>query len=260
MENNYSFYLKNVSFSYDKKEILHDMTVAIPKGKIVTLLGPNGCGKSTLFGLLTKNLKPSHGEIYYRGTPLSSMSLHDFATRVAIVHQNNTAPADMTVEQLVSYGRVPFSKMGRSISKEKDVKMIERAMKITGISPLRNRSIAALSGGQRQRVWIAMALAQGTGTLLLDEPTTYLDVRYQLQILRLVRQLNDKLGLSIIMVLHDINQAIAYSDEIIALSPTGSIVAQGAPQKIISTETLKKVYRIDLDIVEYQAQKIVLTV
>lgn len=260
MENHNSFYLKNVSFSYDQKEIIHDMTLTIPQGKIVTLLGSNGCGKSTLFGLLTKNLKPSHGEIYYRGTALSSMSLHDFAQRVAIVHQNNTAPADMTVEQLVSYGRVPFSKMGHPISKEKDTHMIERAMKITGITQLRNRTISALSGGQRQRVWIAMALAQGTGTLLLDEPTTYLDVRYQLQILRLVQQLNVRLNLSIIMVLHDINQAIAYSDEIIALSPTGTVVAQGAPQEIISSETLKKIYRIDLDIVNYQNQKIVLTV
>lgn len=260
MENKSCFTLKDLCFSYDNKEILHNINITIPKGKIVTLLGPNGCGKSTLFQLLTKNLKPSKGIVYYQGNALSSISLHDFSQRVAIVHQNNTAPLDMTVEQLVAYGRIPFTKMGHSISKEKDLQMIEQAMKITGITHLRNQQISAISGGQKQRVWIAMALAQGTGTLLLDEPTTYLDIRYQLQILKLVQMLNKRLGISIIMVLHDINQAIAYSDEIIALSSAGSIVVQGNPKEVITSQILQKIYGINLETLICDNQKFVLTV
>lgn len=259
MENNACFTIRNLSFSYEKKQVIHDMNVTIPSGKIVTLMGANGCGKSTLFQLLTKNLKPSQGDILLGDTSIRDISLHDFSKKVAIVHQNNTAPGDITVEQLVSYGRIPFTKMGRSISKERDAKMIERAMRITGIYPLKDRPVLKLSGGQRQRVWIAMALAQGTKILLLDEPTTYLDVRYQLQILKLVQMLNKRYGISIIMVLHDINQAIAYSDEILALSTKGTIVAKGKPQEIISTPMLQEVYGIALETFEYNGKKLVLT-
>lgn len=260
MESKNCFTLKNLYFSYDNKEILHNINISIPNGKVVTLLGPNGCGKSTLFQLLTKNLKPSKGIIYYHNTALSSMTLHDFSKRAAIVHQNNTAPLDMTVEQLVTYGRIPFSKMGHSISKENDLQMIEQAMKITGISSLRHQPISNLSGGQRQRTWIAMALAQGTGTLLLDEPTTYLDIRYQLQILKLVQSLNRQLGISIIMVLHDINQAIAYSDEIIALSSNGSVVVQGNPKEVINSQILQKIYGIHLETLAFNNQRFVLPI
>lgn len=260
MENKNCFTLKDLCFSYDNKEILHNINISIPKGKIVTLLGPNGCGKSTMFQLLTKNLKPTKGTVYYNNIPLSSISLHEFSKRVAIVHQNNTAPLDMTVEQLVAYGRIPFTKMGHSISKEKDLQMIEYAMKITGISYLCKQPLSSLSGGQRQRAWIAMALAQGTGTLLLDEPTTYLDIRYQLQILRLIQMLNRQLGISIIMVLHDINQALAYSDEIIALSAMGSLVVQGNPNEVINSQVLQKIYGINLETVICNNQKFVLTV
>ena len=254
------FTVKNLSFAYDSKQILQNLNICIPKGKVVTLMGPNGCGKSTLFQLLTKNLTPTTGDIYYGDTPITAFTLRDFAKKIAIVHQNNSAPNDMTVEQLVSYGRIPYTRMGRSISKEKDMQMVERAMKITGITSLRNRSIAAISGGQKQRVWIAMALAQGTKTLLLDEPTTYLDIRYQLQILKLVKMLNEHFGISIIMVLHDINQAIAYSDEIIALSAHGSIVAQGNPKEILTTDVLKQIYGIELPVIAYDEQKLVLTI
>lgn len=259
MENNSCYTLKNLSFSYGKKQILHQLNASIPAGKIVTIMGANGCGKSTLFQLLTKNLKPDEGTICLGNTSIEDISLSQFSRKVAIVHQNNTAPSDLTVEQLVSYGRIPFTRMGRSISKEKDIKMIDHAMKITGIYPLKDRPLANLSGGQRQRAWIAMSLAQGTKVLLLDEPTTYLDIRYQLQILKLVKMLNQKYGISIIMILHDINQAIAYSDEIIALSPHGNIIAQGNPQKVISTSMLKDVYGIALETFEKEGKKLVLT-
>ena len=259
MENNkVSFAIRNLSFAYDAKPVLRDVSLKIPKGKITTLIGPNGCGKSTMFQLLTKNLTPSKGAIYLDGKPISQMSLREFARKVAIVHQNNTAPGDMTVEQLVAYGRIPYTKLGRSATQPEDIRLIERAMKITGITSLRKRSIQNLSGGQRQRVWIAMALAQGTDTLLLDEPTTYLDVRYQIQILRLVRMLNQRFGITILMVLHDMNQTIQYSDEIIALSHRGTVVAQGSPDQVVSEEMLQEVYGVRLEVAPYKGSQIVL--
>lgn len=259
MENNkVSFEVKNLSFAYENKLVLHNLNLQIPKGKITTLIGPNGCGKSTLFQLLTKNLTPSQGEIFLNSIPIRQLNLRDFARKVAIVHQNNTAPGDLTVEQLVAYGRIPYTKMGRSASTKEDCRLIERAMKITGISSLRSRNIQNLSGGQRQRVWIAMALAQGTNILLLDEPTTYLDVRYQLQILRLIQMLNKRYGITILMVLHDMNQTIRYSDEIVALSSKGTIVAHGDPQKVVTTEMLQEVYGVHLDVVQHEDTKVVL--
>ncbi len=259
MENNTAcFRVQGLSFGYENKTVLQDLNLAIPKGKITTLIGPNGCGKSTLFQLLTKNLKPAKGQIFLDSTPLDKLSLKDFARRVAIVHQNNTAPGDLTVEQLVAYGRIPYTKMGHSASSPEDVRLIERAMRITGILPLRDRTIQNLSGGQRQRVWIAMALAQGTDIILLDEPTTYLDIRYQIQILRLVQMLNRRFGYTIIMVLHDMNQTIRYSDRIVALSNRGKVVAQGNPTEVVTTEMLKEVYGVDLDVVPYQDTKVVM--
>ncbi len=259
MENNQvCFEVKNLSFSYENKAVLRNLNLKIPKGKITTLIGPNGCGKSTLFQLLTKNLTPTQGEILLGSCPIDQMNLRDFARKVAIVHQNNTAPGDLTVEQLVSYGRIPYRKMGRSAASGEDSRLIERAMKITGISSLRSRNIQNLSGGQRQRVWIAMALAQGTKILLLDEPTTYLDIRYQLQILQLVQMLNKRYGITILMVLHDMNQTIRYSDEIVALSNKGTVVAQGDPQNVVSTEMLKEVYGVQLGVMQHGDSKVVL--
>ena len=174
------------------------------------------------------------------------------------MHQYNTAPSDITVEKLVSYGRIAHIDKGRRNYAD-DEKYINFAMEVTGVSEFAKKQISNLSGGQRQRVWIAMALAQNTKILLLDEPTTYLDVRYQIEILRLVKKLNTEYGITIIMVLHDINQSIAYSDCIIAMKD-GKILAEGNPNDVITEELIKNVYGIELSVKKIGENKIVLTV
>ncbi|MDO4260869.1 MAG: ABC transporter ATP-binding protein [Eubacteriales bacterium] len=260
MENKNAFEVRNLSFAYGEKQIVKNLSFDVPRGKVVTLMGANGCGKSTLFQLLTKNLTPGAGSIRMNGEEISRIGLKSFAQQAAIVHQYNTAPSDITVEQLVAYGRTPFYRFGQGRRTEEDERMIERALRITRVDAFRDRAVHQLSGGQKQRVWIAMALAQGTRTLLLDEPTTYLDVRYQIQLLRLIRALNQKYRTTILMVLHDINQAVSYSDEIIALSPKGELVAQGEPRSIINEANLKKMYRIDLETKDWDGRRFVLTV
>lgn len=261
MANNKIFTVQDLSFAYDKNLVLRKLNFEISKGKITTLMGSNGCGKSTLLQIISKNLTPNSGAVYLGNQSLTNISLKQYATKVAIVHQYNTAPEDIVVEQLVRYGTTPYHKFNMS-KEEKDLddQKVEQAMKITGTTRFKDKPVQSLSGGQKQRVWIAMALAQGTKILLLDEPTTYLDVRYQLQILRLVRQLNQKCGITIIMVLHDINQALAYSDEVIALSPNGKIIAKGETNEVIVPEVIKKMYGIELDMTMINGNPFVITV
>lgn len=250
--------VKDVSFSYGKNQILKGASLEIPKGKITTILGANGCGKSTLFSLMTRNLTPDRGRIFLGKKNISNLRLNEFALKAAIVHQYNTAADDMTVERLVSFGRTPhLGLMG--IQGDEDEKYVEWAMEVTNITEYRDREISRLSGGQRQRVWIAMALAQGTEILFLDEPTTYLDIRYQIEILELVRKLNREYGMTIIMVLHEINQAIYFSDRIIGLCQ-GKVLIQGKPDEVITSESIRELYGIELKVTEIDGHKFVLTV
>ena len=238
--------VKNLDFSYGKEKVLDDVSLKVKRGKITTIIGANGCGKSTLFNVMTKNLKPQKGNVYLDGTDISKISLKSFARRAAIVHQYNTAPYDTTVETLVGYGRLAYSQFGIS-DKEEDEKYISYALEATELTELRDCNIAELSGGQRQRVWIAMALAQNTDILFLDEPTTYLDIKYQIEILRLIKMLNEKHNMTIVMVLHDINQAAFYSDEMIAMKD-GKIIANGSPDSVLTEDVIKETYGIHLDI------------
>ncbi|MEE1013787.1 MAG: ABC transporter ATP-binding protein [Clostridia bacterium] len=238
--------VKNLDFSYGKEKVLDDVSLKVKRGKITTIIGANGCGKSTLFNVMTKNLKPQKGNVYLDGTDISKISLKSFARRAAIVHQYNTAPYDTTVETLVGYGRLAYSQFGIS-DKEEDEKYISYALEATELTELRDCNIAELSGGQRQRVWIAMALAQNTDILFLDEPTTYLDIKYQIEILRLIKRLNEKHNMTIVMVLHDINQAAFYSDEMIAMKD-GKIIANGSPDSVLTEDVIKETYGIHLDI------------
>lgn len=241
------FQIRGLSFAYGKHTVLKGLDLDLHAGRITTLIGANGCGKSTLFHLMTKNLRPDAGRILLRDQDISACRLRDFARQVAIVHQYNTAPADLSVEKLVAYGRTPYQTMGLSPDPEADAEKIRWALEITHTDKYRDKPVAELSGGQKQRVWIAMALAQGTQVLFLDEPTTYLDIRYQLQILHLIRQLNREYGMTIVMVLHDINQSLHYSDEIVAMSD-GQVCAHGLPEEIVTPQLIRRVYDVNLAI------------
>ena len=253
------FEIHDLDFAYGSNQVIQGLSVNIKGGKITTLIGANGCGKSTLFNLMTKNLKPKNGKIMLNGRDISQIKLRDFAKQTAIVHQYNTAPDDITVEKLVSYGRTPYQSFGISSDSKTDEKMIRQAMEITHITKHKDHAVSQLSGGQKQRVWIAMALAQDTKILFLDEPTTYLDIRYQLQILNLVRTLNRDYGMTIIMVLHDINQSLYYSDEIIAMKD-GKICAQGETEKIITSALIREVYDVDLTISQADGKPFILPI
>lgn len=250
--------VRDLFFSYGKNKVLKGTSFTIEEGKITTIMGANGCGKSTLFNLMTKNLYPRKGNIFLHGKNIQNLGLKDFARRVSIVHQYNSSADDITVERLVSFGRTPHMKMMQGHSDE-DEKLIRWAMEVTNVLKYRDREVSHLSGGQRQRVWIAMALAQNTKILFLDEPTTYLDIRYQIEILELVKKLNREYGITIIMVLHDINQAIHFSDRIIGLKD-GQVTAQGAPDEVITEDCIRDLYGISLGVTTIEGKKFVLTV
>lgn len=250
--------VKDLDFAYGKHQVLKNISFQVKEGGITTLIGANGCGKSTLFNVMTKNLKPQKGQVLLNGTDIQGIPLKKFACEVAIVHQYNTAPDDLSVEKLVGYGRIAHGGY-RKRNKDEDEKYIDWALKVTETDGFRKKNISELSGGQRQRVWIAMALAQNTKILFLDEPTTYLDIKYQLDILKLVQKLNREFGITIIMVLHDINQAINYSDEIIAMKD-GHIIAKGDPAEIITADIIDEVYGIRLDVKEIDGGRFVMTV
>lgn len=237
--------IKNITFSYDKKvNTLHDVTSTIDSGKITTIIGPNGCGKSTLLSVMSNNNVPQSGQVLLDDKALTDFKPKELAKRLAVVHQQNNAPSDMTVEKLTGYGRIPYKNLFSSTTEE-DEQAVEWALARTNLLDKRKVPIDELSGGQMQRVWIAMALAQKTPYLFLDEPTTYLDIYYQYELLELIKSLNRTHGMSIVMVLHDINQAIRYSDTIIAMK-NGEIVVEGAPSEVITVQTVKEIYGVDV--------------
>lgn len=250
--------VRNLSFSYGKQKVLKDVSLKIEEGKITTILGANGCGKSTLFSLMTKNMYSRKGNIFLNGKNVLKLSLKEFARKVAIVQQYNTSSDDITVEQLIAFGRTPHRKMMQGKTEE-DERLVKWAMEVTNLTEYRDRAVKKLSGGQRQRVWIAMALAQNTSILFLDEPTTYLDIRYQIETLELIRKLNREYQLTIVMVLHDINQAIYFSDLLVGLKD-GQVIMEGVPQDVITTDSIENLYGIRLRVAEVEGQKMVMTV
>ncbi|MEW4372501.1 ABC transporter ATP-binding protein [Paenibacillus kandeliae] len=237
--------VNQITFSYDGKiDRLHGVQVTIEQGKITTIIGPNGCGKSTLLSVMSNNGKPRQGEVILDGKAIARYRPLELAKQLAVVHQQNEAPDDLTVERLVSFGRMPYKRMFAS-NKAEDEEAVEWAIACTNLEQRRFRTLDQLSGGERQRVWIAMALAQRTPILFLDEPTTYLDLFYQLEIMELIHRLNREYGLTIVMVLHDINQALRYSDVIIAMKD-GRILSSGHPHDMLTADLIQEVYDVQV--------------
>ncbi|MDO5095367.1 MAG: ABC transporter ATP-binding protein [Peptostreptococcaceae bacterium] len=236
--------IRHLNFSYGKKQILNNLSLSFEKGKITTLLGANGSGKTTLFKLCTRNLRPQRGLIMLDEENIFHLKRRDFAKKIAIVHQQNRVTGNITVRELVSYGRTPHIKMMQQATKEDD-EAIEWSLEVTNLKEIASEPVVSLSGGQRQRVWIAMALAQKSEMIFLDEPTTYLDVRYQVELLELIKSLNQDFGLSIVMVLHDINQALQYSDYLVGLK-NGELLFYGKPEEVINEENISSLYQIPL--------------
>ena len=244
MENRKEIYIDSLSFSYSKeKEILENIELSFPLGKKIGIIGSNGCVKSTLINLIAGILTPDKGKITLEGKDIKKYKGRDYAKRVAVVHQQNIAPGDLTVEKILRFGRTPYQGLFSKNNILEDREAISDALQMADIVEYANRPISSLSGGQLQRVWLAMALAQKTDILLLDEITTYLDIHYQLKILNLISKLNKNRKITVIMVLHDINQAVGFCDEVIIMKD-GYVLANTSVNGGIDTGLLKEAFNV----------------
>lgn len=235
--------IRSVVTGYEDRIILDDLSLSLKKGAISTIIGENGCGKSTLLKTIGRILRPKSGTVMVGEHNVHTTNTREIAKIIGMLPQSPKAPGGLTVREIVEYGRFPHKKSSRKLSAE-DKAIVDETLAKTDLSELQDRSISALSGGQRQRVWIAMVLAQQTDIILLDEPTTYLDMAYQLEVLNLIRELNRERGITVVMVLHDINQASRFSDELIMLRE-GRVLAQGTPAEVMTKEVLRRVFDID---------------
>ncbi|MFJ5624520.1 ABC transporter ATP-binding protein [Peribacillus loiseleuriae] len=239
-------YTDDLNIGYGERLIVKNLNIEIPDKKITTIIGSNGCGKSTLLKAITRIISHQSGAVVLDGENISKESTKILAKKMAILPQTPESASGLTVGELVSYGRFPYQKGFGRLSK-KDYEVIDWALEVTGTKDFKFRPVDALSGGQRQRVWIAMALAQETEMIFLDEPTTYLDMAHQLEVLELLQKLNIEQERTIVMVLHDLNQAARFADYIIALKD-GEIVKAGNCEEVINHNVLKKVFHIDAEI------------
>ena len=236
---------QTLSLAYDDALIIKELDLELPQGKITALIGPNGCGKSTLLKGLARLLKPKGGSVLLEGKAIHQLATRDLAKILGILPQGPQAPEGLTVRELVGQGRYPHQSWLQQWSTD-DESSVQKALELTHMTSLADRSVDALSGGQRQRAWIAMTLAQETSLLLLDEPTTFLDLAHQLEVLELLKKLNQQ-GRTVVMVLHDINQATRYAHHLVALK-AGRVVAQGEPAKMLSSSLLREVFGIEADV------------
>jgi iron complex transport system ATP-binding protein len=231
---------ERITLGYGEHAVLQDLDLQVAPGRITAIVGGNGCGKSTLLRALARLLRPSAGEVMLDGAPLRSMHTKQVARIVGLLPQSPVAPEGIVVADLVGRGRHPHQKALARWS-ARDYEVVADALEATGITDLADRAVDELSGGQRQRVWIAMALAQETDILLLDEPTTFLDVAHQVEVLDLITDLSLQRGTTIVMVLHDLNLAARYADELIAMKD-GCVHAAGAPEQILTSELVEQVF------------------
>jgi iron complex transport system ATP-binding protein len=239
---------RKLTLAYDGASVISDLDLAIPAGKITVLVGSNGCGKSTLLRGLARLLKPRHGTVYLDSASIFKLSTKEVAKRLGILPQGPVAPEGLTVRELVAQGRYPHQNWLQQWSKE-DEWMVEQALSITDMIELADRSLDTLSGGQRQRAWIAMSLSQNTDILLLDEPTTFLDLAHQIEVLDLLYDLNQTQERTIVIVLHDLNQACRYAHCLVAIAQ-GKIVAQGEPAQIMTEALVRQVFGLESRIIQ----------
>lgn len=237
---------KELSLSYGDTLIIKELDLKIPKGEITVFIGGNGCGKSTLLRSIARLLKPKSGTVLLEGKAISKLSTREVARNMAILPQTPVAPEGLTVLQLVKQGRYPYQSWLKQWSEE-DERKVNDALTATGLEELKDRPVDSLSGGQRQRAWIAMTLAQDTDILLLDEPTTYLDMTHQIEILDLLYELNEREGRTIVMVLHDLNLACRYAHNIVAIKDK-QIYAQGRPEVVVNCSLVKNVFGMDCEV------------
>ncbi|RJE85231.1 ABC transporter ATP-binding protein [Paenibacillus sp. 1011MAR3C5] len=236
-----------LDISYEERKIVQNLNISIPQGKITALVGANGSGKSTILKTMARIMNPSKGSVLLDGKSIHKQSTKEVAKQLAILPQNPTAPDGLTVSELVAYGRFPYQKGFGSLSKE-DRAIVKWAVEATGMADFADRPVDQLSGGQRQRAWIAMALAQETDILFLDEPTTFLDMAHQLEVLHLLQKLNEMNNRTIVMVVHDLNHAARYAHHMIAIK-SGVVKGEGSPVEVITPEIMREVFNIEADIV-----------
>lgn len=248
MSNKHVFRVEGLVSGYENKTIIHGINLEIPENKISVIIGANGCGKSTLLKTMAKLIKPTEGDITLNGKAINKYPPKQLARTVGILPQSPVVPDGITVADLVGRGRFPHQSLFSGWTK-KDYEAVEEAMEFMNIIEFANLDIDELSGGQRQRVWIAMALAQQTDILFLDEPTTFLDITYQVEILDLLTNLNRKHGTTIVMVLHDINLSARYADHIFAVKD-GKLIAEGKPADVLTSELVKTVFDLNSVIIQ----------
>jgi ABC-type cobalamin/Fe3+-siderophores transport system ATPase subunit len=237
----------HLTLAYESRQVAHDLDVPIPDGAVTVILGPNACGKSTLLRALARLLRPSAGRVLLHGQDVQRLAPKALARRLGLLPQSSVAPFGITVADLVGRGRFPHQRMLQQWSLD-DEEAVTRAMAATGVTELADRAVEELSGGQRQRVWIALLLAQDTPVMLLDEPTTYLDISHQLEVLELCRRLNREEGRTVVLVLHDLNQAARFADHLIVMCD-GAVAAAGAPTEVLTEQLLRDVFRLEARVI-----------
>ncbi|EON73348.1 ABC transporter ATP-binding protein [Lysinibacillus sphaericus] len=238
--------IEQLSVCYEHKEVVHDFSFDVKKGEVLSIIGPNGSGKSTILKAVSRMLPYQAGTITFDGENMRQLSSKEIAKKMCVLSQRNQAPADITVRNLVCYGRYPHKKWFERLDDE-DYAIVDWALEKTQLTHYKDQSIAALSGGESQRAWIAMALAQRPQILLLDEPTTYLDIAHQHEVLELVRELNRDMGMTVVMVLHDLNQASSYSDSIVVVKD-GYRAQIGTPDYVMTEQMIQTIYKMEAEI------------
>jgi iron complex transport system ATP-binding protein len=239
---------QDLCLAYDERKIVEGLSVVIPTGRITVIVGPNACGKSTLLRALARLLKPTRGTVLLDGQSIHKTPTKEVATKLGILPQSPVAPEGITVADLVGRGRSPHQRWFRQWNAS-DREAVDGALEATGTLDIAGRPVDELSGGQRQRVWIAMTLAQGTGLMLLDEPTTYLDLAHQVEVLDLLVDLNQREGRTIVLVLHDLNHACRYAHHLIAMRE-GAILAEGAPRQVVTPELVTEVFGLPCRVID----------